>query len=280
MYSVHFGGPLYIVRFKQEKIAVHAAPEHFTAGDLCFMALAWPELCLAFQVDVPGSKEPLVDIVIDRADGHVQFRVVCHDLVRGLPLIDQMGYQFVFLRQLGFCHVYAVSGSAESLFVFTVGETCIVHILVCNSAFMDCLVAAIADIRGLVQPSAAFSDKIAACLVAGRAGSAFDPAEDDLATDIRLPAMVSVDAEVVGVVESTLVIPVAEAVLFDLFRNGRGVFAQKTCDVLKGRSFGKRLFNVETIPQGEVFLVSRYKIAHVSSFYCCQKAGESYHERR
>ena len=243
------------------------------------MALTGAELRLAFQVNVPCRKEPLVDIGVDRPNRHVQFRVVCHDLVRGLPLIDQMGYQLVFLCQLGLCHVYAVSGSAECLFVFTVGETCIVHILVCDGAFMDCLVAAIADIRGFVQPAAAFPDKIAACLVAGRAGSAFDPAEDDLATDIRFSAMVSVDAEVVGVVEGALVIPVAEAVFFDLFRNGRWVLAQETCDVLKGRSFGKRLFNVETVLQGKVFLVARYKIAHVSSFYCCQKAEESYHKR-
>ena len=243
------------------------------------MALTGAELRLAFQVNVPCRKEPLVDIGVDRPDRHVQFRMVCHDLVRGLPLIDQMGYQFVFLCQLGLCHVYAVSGSAECLFVFTVGETCIVHILVCDGAFMECLVAAIEDIRGFVQPAAAFPDKIAACLVAGRAGSAFDPAEDDLATDIRFSAMVSVDAEVVGVVEGALVIPVAEAVFFDLFRNGRWVLAQETCDVLKGRSFGKRLFNVEAVLQGKVFLVARYKIAHVSSFYCCQKAEESYHKR-
>lgn len=69
------------------------------------MALAGPELRLAFQVDIPGCKESLIDVGVDRTDGHIQLRMVCHDLIRGLSLIDQMGNQLVFLCHFGLCHV-------------------------------------------------------------------------------------------------------------------------------------------------------------------------------
>ena len=92
---------------------------------------------------------------------------------------------------------------------------------------MERLVAAIADIRGLVQTAASFPGKISACLVTGWTGGALDPAKDDLATDICFSTVISVDAEVMGIVEGALVIPVAEPVLFDLFRNGRGIFAEE-----------------------------------------------------
>jgi len=112
---------------------------------------------------------------------------------------------------------------------------------------MDRLVAAIADIRGLVQTVTAFPDKISACLVTGRTGGTLDPAKDDLLTDICFTTVISVDAEVMGIVEGALVIPVAEAVLFDLFRNGRGIFAEEASNVFKGCCRGKSFFNEKPI---------------------------------
>lgn len=279
MYGVHFGGPVYAVRVEQEEIAVHASRKDVTVSDLCFVALAGAEFRLAFQVDIPGCKESLIDVGVDGTDGHIQFRMVCHDLIGRLSLINQMGYHPVFLCQLGLCHVYAASGRGEGFFVFTVCKTGIVYILVCDGAFMDRLVTAIADIRSFIQTVTAFADKIPASLVAGRTGGAFDATKDDPATNICLPAVISVDAEVVGIVESTLVKPVAEPVLFDLFRNGRGIFTEEACNVFKGRSSRKRFFNKKPVLQGEVFVIARYKIAHDFSFYCCQKAEESYHKR-
>lgn len=143
-----------------------------------------------------------------------------------------------------------------------------------DGAFMDSFAAAIADKRSLVQPAAAFPHKIFAGQIAGWTGRAFDATEDNLSTDICLSAMISVDAEVMCIVEGTLVIPVAEPMLFDLFGNGRGVFAEEACDVLKRSIFGKGLLNVKPIRLGEAFVIIRYKIAHKSSFYCCQKAEE------
>lgn len=81
----------------------------------------------------------------------------------------------------------------------------------------------------------------------GRTGSALDPAEDDLAANISFPAMIPMDAEVVCIEKRIFVIPVTETVLFDFFRNGRGILAQEACDVLKRGSCGKFLFNVKMI---------------------------------
>ncbi len=279
MYGVHFGSPVYVVWVEQEKIAVHAPGKDFAVGDLCFVALTWPELRIAFQVDIPGCKDSLIDVGVDGTDGHIQFGMVCHDLIGRLSLINQMGYQLVFLNQFGLSHVYAVSGRGEGFLVFTVCKTSIVDILVCDGAFMNSLFTAIADIRSFIQAITAFADKVSASLVAGRTGGAFDATKDDLATNICLSTVISVDAEVVGIVESALVIPVAESVPFDLFRNGRGIFTEEACNVFKGSSGGKSFFNVKPILQGEMFLITRNKIAQDFSFYCSQKAEESYHKR-
>ena len=117
----------------------------------------------------------------------------------------------------------------------------------CDGAFMDCLAAAIADKRSLVQPAAAFTDKIFAGLIAGWTGRTFDATKDNLSTDICFSAMISVNAKVVSIVERALVIPVAKPALFDLFGNGREIFAQEASDVFKRSIYGKSLFNVKAI---------------------------------
>ena len=207
MRSVHFSGCLPIFRGEQKKIAVHAAAEYFTAGDLCFSAFTWPEFRLAFQIDVPCRKEPLFDIGVDRTDRYIQLRMVRNNLIRRLSLIDQRGYQLVFYCQFGLSHIDTTSGSAEDFPVFAVGKARIVQILVGNGAFMEWFVTAITDIRSFVQSAAALLNKIPACFVAGRTGSALDFTEDNLAANISFPAMIPVDAEVVCIEKRSLVIP-------------------------------------------------------------------------
>lgn len=69
---------------------------------------------------------------------------------------------------------------------------------------MEWFVTAITDIRSFVQPAAALLNKIPACLVAGRTGSALDPTEDDFSANISFPAMIPVDAEVVCIEKDPL----------------------------------------------------------------------------
>ena len=65
-----------------------------------------------------------------------------------------------------------------------------------------------------VQPA---TRHVRTCLVAGWTGGTFDTTENDLATGIDFFAMISVDAEVMCIVKTAFVIPVAEPVQPDFF---------------------------------------------------------------
>lgn len=140
-----------------------------------------------------------------------------------------------------------------------------------NGAVTDFLIAAIADIRGFVQSVIAFLFKIGACLVTGGAGSAFDTTENDLATGIGFSAVITVDTEVLGIVKSTLMILVRKTMCFHFFRDGSRIFAQVFGNVLEGRAFIQRVFNMYTVFKGKMFLVTGNIFAHRISPYCCQK---------
>lgn len=90
--------------------------------------------------------------------------------------------------------------------------------------------ASIADIRCLIKTDTAFPYKIRTGLVTGRTGSALYITKDDLTAYIGLPAAVTVDAEVVGIIESAFMVPVTEPVSPDLFGDGGRVFAQVLSD--------------------------------------------------
>lgn len=85
--------------------------------------------------------------------------------------------------------------------------------------------ASVADIRDLIETTAAFPYKVRTGLVTGRTGSALHIAEDNLTAYIGLPAAVAVDTEVVGVIERAFMVPVTEPVSPDLFGDGGRVFA-------------------------------------------------------
>ena len=68
--------------------------------------------------------------------------------------------------------------------------------------------AAITDIGRLIQSFALFLHKILASLITGGAGSAFYIAENDFSADIGFPAMEAMSTKVMGIIESTFVIPV------------------------------------------------------------------------
>ena len=108
-------------------------------------------------------------------------------------------------------------------------------------------------------------------VVTGWTGSTFNAAKDHLSAGIGLPAVIPVNTEVFGIIESTLVIPVRKAVRFDFLGDGSRILAQKLSDIFKRRTFVQFIFNVNTIFESEMFLVSGYIFTHGSSFYCCQK---------
>ena len=77
-----------------------------------------------------------------------------------------------------------------------------------NGAAIDFFRTAAADIRSPVKPYAALFFKVSAGLAAGRAGCAFDSAQDNFAAGISLLTVIAVNTEVLGIIESPFVIPV------------------------------------------------------------------------
>ena len=172
------------------------------------MALSWFEMNLPFQIYVPCRKESLVKIRIQGTDGHIQLRMVCQDMIGRLSLFDQWGNDLVLFAKLPFGHVDPGSGIPEFFPVFSVSEPGVIRVFMCNGAVIDFFRTAVADIRSPVKPYAALFFKVSAGLVAGRTGCAFDSAQDNLSAGISLLAVIAVNTEVFGVIESPFVIPI------------------------------------------------------------------------
>lgn len=60
-------------------------------------------------------------------------------------------------------------------------------------------------------------------------------------------------------------VPVGQTVAFHLFRDGRGILAQVSGDLLEGQPFPQRGFDIGTVLQREMLLVSRYIFTHGGS---------------
>ena len=172
------------------------------------MALSWLEMDLPLQIYVPCRKEALIKIGIHRTDRHIQFRVVCQDMIRRLSLFNQRRNDLIFFVKFPLGHVDPGSGIPEFFAIFPVSEPCVIRVFVGDGAVTDLFGTAVADIRSPVKPYAALFFKVSAGLVAGRAGCAFDSAQDNLSAGISLLAVIAVNTEVFGVIESPFVIPI------------------------------------------------------------------------
>ena len=83
------------------------------------------------------------------------------------------------------------------------------------------------------------------------------------------------DTEVPCVIEKALLeVRLMDPVGFDLFGDPSGVLAEVTGDILKRPSQLKGFLDIDPVIEGQVFLVSGYVFAHVSSFHCCQKENK------
>lgn len=83
------------------------------------------------------------------------------------------------------------------------------------------------------------------------------------------------DTEVPCVIKKALFkVQLMEPVGFDLFGDCSGVLAEVTGDILKRTSLLKGFLEIDPVIKGQVFLVSGYVIAHVSSIHCCQKENK------
>ena len=83
------------------------------------------------------------------------------------------------------------------------------------------------------------------------------------------------DTEVPCVIEKALLkVRLMDPVGFDLFSDRSWVLVEVTGNILKRPSLLKGFLDIEPVIKGQVFLVSGYVFAHVSSFHCCQKENK------
>jgi len=105
----------------------------------------------------------------------------------------------------------------EAFPVFPVGKLSIIAVFMGDGTMINGFLTAVTDIRSFIETATAFSHKAGVGLVTGRAGGAFDATQDDLATGISFLTVITVDTEVVGMIERAFIIPVTESVQSDLF---------------------------------------------------------------
>lgn len=98
------------------------------------MTLSRFEFCMSFQINISCCEESFVNVCVHRADRHIQFRVICKDLIRGLPLFNQWRYNLVFLMELELGHIYSRTRRYQQFMIFSVSSTAIVIVFMCNSA--------------------------------------------------------------------------------------------------------------------------------------------------
>ena len=113
-------------------------------------------------------KSPLSMYVVHRADRHIQFRVICKDLIRGLPLLNQWRYNLGFLMELVLGHIYSRTRRYQQFTIFSVSSTAVVIVFMCNRAVIYLFRAAIANIWRFVQSFTSFFFKVLAGLITCR----------------------------------------------------------------------------------------------------------------
>ena len=143
---------LYIAcKGKGTEVTIRSVSKDCPVRDLCFMALSWLEMDLPLQIYVPCRKEALIKIGIHRTDRHIQFRVVCQDMIRRLSLFDQWRNDLILFVKFPLGHVDPGSGIPEFFTIFPVSKPCVIRVFVGDGAVTDLFGTAVADIRSPVK---------------------------------------------------------------------------------------------------------------------------------
>lgn len=166
------------------------------------------KLHLMFQINVSSSQKSHIKVVVNAADGKIQFRMVCNDLVRRLALIDQGSDDLILFVEFLSGHSDAGSGILETFPVFPVSEHGIIGVFVGNCTMIDLFTASIVDVGSPIKSAAAFFLKIRIGLVTGGTGSTFNAAEKDLIVGIRFHTTETLGTEVLRIKKSPFVKPI------------------------------------------------------------------------
>lgn len=140
--------------------------------------------------------------------------------------------------------------------VFAVSKAGIIVVLMGNRTLVYRLITSVAHIRRLIKSGTAFLYEILTGLVAGRAGSTFNSADDDLVAGICLAAVIAFCTEVFSIQEHSLVIPVRVSMSLNLLGDSGRILAEESGDILERGSIVQGSLNIQTILKGEMFLVA------------------------
>ena len=138
-------------------------------------------------------------------------------MIRRLSLFDQRRNDLILFVKFPLGHGDPGSGIPEFFAIFPVSEPCVIRVFVGDGAVTNLLGTAVADIRSTVKSHAALFFEVDAGLITGRAGSAFDSAQDNLSAGVGLLTVIAVDTEVFCIIEGPFVVPVRKAVSPDFF---------------------------------------------------------------
>ncbi len=78
MYCIHFCKEW---KLQSLKVLIGSIDKNGAVYDLSLMTLTGVELDFAFQVDIPGSEQSLVELGINSPDRKLQFRTVGNNLI-------------------------------------------------------------------------------------------------------------------------------------------------------------------------------------------------------
>ena len=124
------------------------------------MALSRFEFLPVFQINISCCEESFVNVCVHRADRHIQFQVICKDLIRGLPLLNQWRYNLVFLMELVLGSYLFRTRRYQQFTIFSVSS----HGR-CGNEYLCAIDAAIANIWRFVQSFTSFFSKVLAGLI-------------------------------------------------------------------------------------------------------------------
>lgn len=140
--------------------------------------------------------------------------------------------------------------------VMSVRRGGIVVILGMDRASVPGLVAAVAHERGLFNPWAAFPFETRADAVALMARSAQGVANDELAAGVGFLTAVTVNAEVIRIVEAAAVPGVNGSVFPDLPGNGGRILAEVPGDFAERSAFVEGLFDELPVIESKMLVVA------------------------
>ena len=207
------------------------------------------KLHFTFQINVSGSQKSHIKVVVNAADGKIQFRMVCNDLVRRLALIDQRSDDLILFVEFLSGHSDSGPGILETLPVFPISEPGIVGIFVGNRTMIDLFTASIADVGSPIKFAAAFFLKIRTGLVTGGTGSTFNAAKKDLIAGIRFLTAETLGTEVLRIKKSPFVKPIGGS-------SRSRVLTEKAGNIFKGCTLIQFILDIDTILYGEMLLVA------------------------